>query len=248
MKIKERYGFGPVSMADYKGLRGDPSDNIIGIKGIGEKTGSELIINFGSIENIYKIIKKDPKEVLAVGVKQRIIDLLKEGEEEAIFSKMLATIRCDVPIDFKLPEKTWTEDVELGHINKLFQDLEFRTLGPRLRSVLSGGVSEEGKKTEMSVVDKNLLRRLEIAVWLLNSDINKPTLDDVLSMAKTDNINRAEEKLIEEIKKVQTARFTHIRIEGADYFIESALNMLEEKYYPDEPVRYGPNMQVLLPG
>ncbi|MBI3632333.1 MAG: hypothetical protein HY225_02705 [Candidatus Vogelbacteria bacterium] len=198
--VKERYGFGPGNMADYKGLRGDPSDNIIGIKGIGEKTGSDLIKNFGSIESIYQIIKKDQKVLLDVGIKQRIINLLKEGEEEAIFSKMLATIRRDVSIDFKLPGKIWADNVELSHINKLFQDLEFRTLGPRLRSVLFSGVLEEERNTEVPVTDKDLLRRLEIAVWLLNSDINKPTLDDILSMAKTDNINKAEEKLIEEIK------------------------------------------------
>lgn len=52
--VKERYGFGPEAIPDYKGLRGDPSDNIIGVAGIGEKTATILITTFGSIENIYK--------------------------------------------------------------------------------------------------------------------------------------------------------------------------------------------------
>ena len=54
MAVKERFGFDPKFLTDYKGLRGDPSDNIVGIKGIGEKTAQELIIKFGSIEDIYK--------------------------------------------------------------------------------------------------------------------------------------------------------------------------------------------------
>jgi len=59
--VIERFKFGPELLPDYKGLRGDPSDNIIGIKGIGEKTAEELIVNFGTIEEMYKKLKKDEK-------------------------------------------------------------------------------------------------------------------------------------------------------------------------------------------
>src|SRR6185295_18808501 len=52
--VKTRFGFGPEFLPDYKGLRGDPSDNIIGVPGIGEKTATALIQNFGTIENIYE--------------------------------------------------------------------------------------------------------------------------------------------------------------------------------------------------
>jgi len=56
-KVFERFGFKPKLLPDYKGLRGDPSDNIIGIKGIGEKTATDLIVNFGTIEEIYKQLR-----------------------------------------------------------------------------------------------------------------------------------------------------------------------------------------------
>jgi DNA polymerase I len=102
-----RYGFGPELLPDYKGLRGDPSDNIIGIAGIGEKTATELIKNFGSIESMYERLKKDEAAFLAAGIKPRIIQLLKDGEEEALFSKTLATIRRDAPITFSFPVKPW---------------------------------------------------------------------------------------------------------------------------------------------
>ncbi|MDR3557990.1 MAG: DNA polymerase [Candidatus Pacebacteria bacterium] len=142
-----RFGFGPKLIPDYKGLRGDPSDNIIGIAGIGEKTATDLMTNFGSVEDIYKILEKDKngeKKLLAAGIKARIIELLKNGKEEAMFSKMLATIRRDAPIDFNLPAKKWREDFDFAKIETLFKELEFRTLGNRVKAVVEGKV-ESGK-------------------------------------------------------------------------------------------------------
>lgn len=118
--VEQRFLFGPELLPDYKGLRGDPSDNIIGIPGIGEKTATELITNFGSIESIYKKLKKDEKVFEKAGIKGRIVALLKEHEEEALFSKMLATIRRDAPIDFKLPDKCWNEDLDVAKLLELF--------------------------------------------------------------------------------------------------------------------------------
>jgi DNA polymerase-1 len=91
---KKRYGFAPALIADYKGLRGDPSDNIPGIKGIGEKTATTLISQFGSIEDIYKTLEKHPDWFEKAGIKEGMIKKLKEGKEEAEFSKELATIRA----------------------------------------------------------------------------------------------------------------------------------------------------------
>src|SRR3989344_3368716 len=136
--VVKRFGFKPELLPDYKGLRGDPSDNIIGVKGIGEKTGSVLISKFGTIENIYAKLKKSDKSFKAAGLSERIIALLKENEEEAIFSKMLASIRRDAPIDFTLPEKPWRELLDMGKIAKLFAELEFRTLASRLVQEVAG--------------------------------------------------------------------------------------------------------------
>ncbi len=119
--VKARYGFGPKLVPDYKGLSGDPSDNIIGVKGIGEKTATELITKFGTLENIYKNLNKVEKE--------RVRKLLEDNEEEAMFSKTLATIRRDAPIDFKLPPK-WEMDKE--KVIKAFGELGFKSLINRL--------------------------------------------------------------------------------------------------------------------
>ena len=108
-KVFERFGFSPLQLTDYKGLRGDPSDNIIGIAGIGEKTGAEIIQKFGTIEGVYKALKKNKEDVIAQGIKPRIVELLIAGEEEALFSKMLATIRRDAPIVYTVPDAKWSE-------------------------------------------------------------------------------------------------------------------------------------------
>jgi len=145
--VMERFGFGPKLIPDYKGLRGDPSDNIIGIAGIGEKTATELMTNFGSVEDIYKVLEKGEsgdKKLLAAGIKPRIIELLKNGKEEAMFSKMLATIRRDAPINFELQAKKWREGFDFSKIENLFKELEFRTLGTRVKAVVEGKSTSAG--------------------------------------------------------------------------------------------------------
>lgn len=142
--VNERFGFAPVLLPDYKGLRGDPSDNIIGIAGIGEKTATELITHFGSIEDIYKKLKKDKEAFKKAGVKARTIKLLEEGEEEALFSKELATIRRDAKINFVFPKKVWSEELSLQAILDLFTELSFRTLSVRAKT-LFGKDGEELK-------------------------------------------------------------------------------------------------------
>lgn len=181
--VVERFGFGPRLLPDYKGLRGDPSDNIIGIAGIGEKTATDLIRQFGSIEDIYMKLKKDEAAVLAV-VKPRIVELLKNGEEEALFSKTLATIRRDAPIEFHLPEKTFRESLDTAAVVALFRELEFRSLVPRAESLF--GAQEQGSGTPrpaadavIAAVDPEDMKRVALALWLLNSDLSNITAEDI---------------------------------------------------------------------
>lgn len=135
-KVRERYGFGPELIPDYKALKGDPSDNIIGVPGIGDKTAKDLIIKFGTIENLYKALKEDEQELIKAGIKPRTIGLLKDKEEEANFSKVLARIRKDVPISFSLEESVCYNNIGLvekrDKIESLFRELGFKTFIERL--------------------------------------------------------------------------------------------------------------------
>ena len=182
--VKTRFGFGPALMADYKGLRGDPSDNIPGIAGIGEKTATLLITKFGTIEKIYAAIdkKNGADKLLEAGIKPRIIELLKANQEEAIFSKMLATIRCDVPIKFSLPKQSWTDTLDLETILALCKELNFKTLAERSR-VFFGGEAEPEKAEPDKPPDAELTETA-VALWLLEPDTTNPTLDDILAYAE----------------------------------------------------------------
>jgi DNA polymerase-1 len=95
--VRGRYGLRPRQLVDFKGLRGDPSDNIPGVKGIGQKTASELLKAHGSIEAIYQIMKKGK-----LVAKPAILAALKQHEADALFSKTLATIDRNVPVKFLL--------------------------------------------------------------------------------------------------------------------------------------------------
>lgn len=194
--VIERFGFGPALLPDFKGLRGDPSDNIIGIAGIGEKTASDLILKFGSIEDIYKKLKKNKQAFVDAGVKERIINLLLENEEEALFSKTLATIRRDTPIDFSLPEKMWPESFDKEIVKKLFLELEFKSLASRLVGLNGTTDDVPEEKAETTVIP----REVAIAGWLLDSNLTNPDMDDLMRVAGTQNEAEVKEKIFAKLK------------------------------------------------
>ena len=182
--VKDRFGFGPKLVPDYKGLRGDPSDNIPGIPGIGEKTATILITNFGSIDSIYKKLKKDEQQFLDVGIKPRIIGLLKEFEEEAQFSKMLATIRLDVPVEYKLPTVHWKEAADTDAILTLFTELGFRTLADRIRHTFELAEDVTVDQADSGVADAEV-QKASIMLWLLESDRTNATYDDIIDYGRS---------------------------------------------------------------
>ncbi|MBI2003537.1 MAG: DNA polymerase I, partial [Parcubacteria group bacterium] len=88
--VKERYGLKPEQLTDYKGLKGDPSDNIPGVPGIGDKTASELLKEYASIENLYKCLKSENQGLKQKEIKESLKKKLLGNEEQARFSKELA--------------------------------------------------------------------------------------------------------------------------------------------------------------
>jgi len=206
--VLDRYGFAPALIADYKGLRGDPSDNIIGIAGIGEKTATILITKFGGIESIYKALKKDEKQFLDAGITPRIIGLLKDGEEEAMFSKTLATIRRDAPISFDIPTQHWHGTVDKDKVQNLFSMLEFKSLIPKvlgLQNSLDDSVKtvvvEEVKTIPKEDEDPEIILKTSIALSLLNSDITNPNREDILNRTKAETLHASLPILENEIKQ-----------------------------------------------
>ncbi len=218
--VIERYGFAPELIADYKGLRGDPSDNIKGIPGVGEKTATELIQKFGSVENIYKTLKKNEAAFVEAGVKPRMIQLLKDHEEDALFSKSMAIIRTDAPIAFNLPKKEWKDEMKQERIFALFDEFGFRTLRQRVR-LLTEQTDEEGEaamqemeeeETENSV-DQEQLKEAKVMLWVLYSEFTNPDYDDVLGYTKTHTLNDAYQELTKRLSEIPTLKQLYEDIE-----------------------------------
>ena len=122
-KVRERYGFEPPLVVDFKALQGDPSDNIPGVPGIGEKTAMSLVQQYGPLENVLAAVPTMPPG--------RVRRALESHMEQARLSKWTATIRVDVEIDLPL-EGARLFNYDEGDVRELFDRLEFRSLLPRL--------------------------------------------------------------------------------------------------------------------
>ncbi|HBH16902.1 MAG TPA: DNA polymerase I, partial [Candidatus Veblenbacteria bacterium] len=96
--VYDRYGLKPEQLVEYRALKGDPSDNIPGVKGIGEKTAVELIKQFHSVTGLYDSLKKNNAQVKKLS--PRLRELLIVSEPEARLARKLSEIVRDVPIDF----------------------------------------------------------------------------------------------------------------------------------------------------
>jgi DNA polymerase I len=225
-KVIERFGFVPTLIPDFKGLRGDPSDNIKGVPGIGEKTATELITNFGSIEQIYTALKKKNSEeaFLKKGIKARMIALLKEHEEDARFSKSLATIRLDAPIAFTLSERVWKENVDVQKMLAMCDEFGFRTLRERARSVLSksSGLASAGAESPDFVaasepapekIDPERMREAQVMLWLISSEFTNPSLDDILAFTRQRTLNDAYSELERKIQEMGRVKDVYEKIE-----------------------------------
>lgn len=138
--VQQRFGLKPSQLIDYKAMRGDTSDNLPGLKGIGEKGASELLQKYGSIEGIYAAVKATPNDL-----KPRTLQALKDGEKDVPLSKRLVTIVRDLPLKFRFDDaRLETPDVE--KLRAVFQDLEFRTLLPKVEKEAAAKKPAKGKK------------------------------------------------------------------------------------------------------
>lgn len=127
-KVIQEYGFKPEQMIDYLALVGDASDDIPGVAGIGPKTATPLIQQFGSLENIYKNIDKIDKK--------GIVTKLNDSKENAFLSKELATIKLDVPYEYDFEHAKFTLP-DFDRLNSIFAELGFKAFGSKLLKIFS---------------------------------------------------------------------------------------------------------------
>lgn len=151
-EVAQRFeGLTPSQVIDLKGLAGDQSDNIPGVKGIGNKTAIKLLMIFGTIEKIYEYLELRTKSLDTSKVQHEmlgkdkniqqimtpsVVKKLIEGKDSAFQSKELATIICDVPLDFHL-EKAAINDYDKNKVLALFSELGFSSLTHKLPNDLA---------------------------------------------------------------------------------------------------------------
>ena len=186
-RVKEEFGFEPKQMIDYLALIGDSSDDIPGVAGVGPKTAIPLIQKYGSVENLYNHIDEIEKPAL----KNKLI----EGKVNAIISKDLATIHCEVPLDFNFEEARFRKP-DFESLRKIIVELEFKDIYNRLLSIYDSA-SADTKLNEVaeenilaydeSKVKYKLIRNLKEAQELADYLIKKEL---IVFDTETDNLNQ----------------------------------------------------------
>jgi DNA polymerase-1 len=162
--VRERYGLAPAQMIDFKALKGDATDNIPGIPGVGEKTASKLLQDFASLEGIYEHLA----DVKPDGLRAR----LAEHRDQVLASRELVTIHRDLPIELRLDDAR-VGDYDRDEVMRLFREYEFRSLierlpalsgeGPRPPGELLRAADAEGAVPAAIVPGRELVRRPEPA-------------------------------------------------------------------------------------
>jgi DNA polymerase-1 len=131
-RIAERYGLKPSQMVEFKALKGDTTDNIPGVPGVGEKTAAKLIAENGNLEGVYADLSRfTPK----------LREGLEANKEQVFKSRVMATIVTDLPVTLEIDRTRW-RGYDRAAVLALFHDLEFRSLIPRLppaEASLAGG-------------------------------------------------------------------------------------------------------------
>lgn len=146
--VQERFGLTPEQLIDFKALRGDPSDNIPGVPGVGDKTAADLLQTFGTVEELYQALKK--KSAKAQTIPEGLREKLLSHQKDVQLSKKLVTIVRSVPVTFDLA-KTARSRYDRQRVVDLFRELEFQSLLSRLPPDEAQRQAELELKTQATV-------------------------------------------------------------------------------------------------
>ena len=152
-RIDERFGLRPDQMIDYKALKGDPTDNIPGVPGVGEKTAAKLIREFGDLESLFTRIDDVTPEKLR--------EKLRDHRDQVFMGRDLSTIVRDLPIEIDL-EAARLGDYDRDTVVRLFREYEFRTLIERLPP-MAGETAEERTERLKSVAESGYVPAARVA-------------------------------------------------------------------------------------
>jgi DNA polymerase-1 len=139
--VFEKYGMTPAQYPDFAALRGDPSDNLPSVPGVGEKTAAKWIVEYGSLKELLSNVDK-----LAGKVGQS----LRDSINDVIRNSELTQLVADVPLNLDIDSLTWT-GAEESKTNPLFDLLEFRTLKDRIKPILNSKSTSNAQEPELQL-------------------------------------------------------------------------------------------------
>ncbi|SHI38968.1 DNA polymerase I [Clostridium intestinale] len=210
-RMQDDFGVTPLEFIDVKGLMGDKSDNIPGVPGIGEKTAYKLIQTYGSVEGVLNNIADISGK--------KIKDNLETYSEQAIFSKKLATIMRDVPIEFSWDEALHNENIDKRKVRELLIKLEMKSLLGRFQEENILEEKEDiNSQTITTISDfKNLMDKISKDVYIISELIEENVFSKI-------NINRLYLSSNNEIFIIECLK---MEIENSEEYIK-ALKLLFE--------------------
>ena len=194
--FRTEYGFDPIHIIDLKALMGDSSDNIPGVKGVGEKTAMALIQRYHSIDALFAAMP-EPEMEAGVPAKPGVVKKLAEGEGDARMSYDLATIRTDAPVDF-VPEENLRRAPDNAKLYDLFLRLEFSKLidkygltAPQGEGAVQEEQNFEGSCTSEVVTDRTRMEEL-LKIWRSECEVNVLALSDLNTVCVEWRVNEAD--------------------------------------------------------
>lgn len=162
--FKEEYGFDPINIIDLKALMGDSSDNIPGVKGIGEKTALKLLREYKTLDNVYANIDN---------IKGKIHDKLIDGKDDAYMSYEIATIVREVPMEIAIPDLVY-KGINSQKLIKMYEKLEFHSLLKKLNVDDIAELPKEKRELDYVVIDdpKDIVLSKDSAIYIEVLGIN----------------------------------------------------------------------------
>lgn len=153
-EIKKKYDLLPTQLIDFKALKGDSSDNVPGVPGVGEKTALKLIKEFNSLDNLYLALENQSPEIknLNTGLKERLI----KNKDQAYLSRHLVTIEKDVDLNFQLEEGIFRQPPE-NQLTPFLKKLGFQSLIKRIFNSLQNTVEEKAAVVVNTITNQEQL-------------------------------------------------------------------------------------------
>lgn len=202
--VETKYMITPSQFVDFKAIMGDPSDNIPGVKGIGEKGATELLVKYKTLDNVYNSIDEIPAKVA---------DKLKASKEIAYLSHFLATIKCDIPVEeyFKAITDKMPDLDEAYHI---FNRLGFKTFIRKLELT----VPVKQNTDEAVIIDEEWLRK----------QIRDVTYNELILALQASDLYKFNQDSLQKSLKIYEDHFTKEFIQGLQFEDNGFISLINE--------------------